>query len=175
VKARFTAIRAGLIASQGPAGRRFSMGLVLAIDGPGSIHWRTTPSLGLRVGVGITSWLTIEGGASLPLQDLPLDEAELYLGGTIHPAFSLNRPMLVLNASYVATHEAAWTHGLSFGAGAEIALRSGVSFRASTELLRFEGTMAPDPLPTDYPFFVLFGAPITLSLPRISLTVAYAF
>ncbi len=175
VNARYTAIRAGLTASQGPAGRRFSMGLVLVIDGPGSIRWRTTPSLGLRVGAGITPWLTIEGGGSIPLRGLPLGEGELYLGGTIHPTFGLNRPMVVLNASYVATHQAAWTHGLSFSVGAEIALRSGVSFRASTELLRLEGTGAPDPQPTDYLSFTLFGAPITLSFPRISLAVAYAF
>lgn len=175
VKGRLSAIRAGLIASQGPSGRRFSMGLVLGIAGPGSIHWRNAPLLGLRLGAGITSWLTVEGGALLPLRDLPLDGAELYLGGTFLPAFGLNRPMVVLNASYVAAHEAAWTHGLSCSAGAEIAFRTGVSLRVAIEVLRLEGTVPPDPLPADYPSIVLFGMPVTFSLPRMSLTVAYAF
>ena len=175
VKNRLSTISAELIASQGPSGRRFSMGLVLGVDGPGSIHWRNTPSLGLRLGAGITSWLTVEGGVQLPLRDLPSDGAELYLGGTFRPEFGLNRPMVVLNASYVATHEAAWTHGLSCSAGAEIAFRTGISLRVAIEMLRLEGTVPPDPLPTDYPSIVLFGMPVTFSLPRMSLTVAYAF
>jgi hypothetical protein len=175
VKGRFTALRSEVLASQGPAGRRFSMGLVLGADGPGGIHWRNTVLIGLRLGVGIITWLAVEGGVSIPLLGVPLDETELYLGGTFRPAFVLNRPMLVLNASYVATRQGTWTHGLSLGGGAEIAFRSGVSLRVSTELLRVDGTEAPDPDSTDYPFFSLFGAPVTLSLPRMSLSVTYSF
>jgi hypothetical protein len=175
VAARFEAIRADLLTAQGPTGRRFSLGFVLGAEGPGGIHWRNVPSFGLRLGAGVLQWLTIEAGALLPVQESPLDEVELYLGGTMRSAFVLNRPMLVLNASYVAVHEGGWSHGLSLGAGAEIAMRSGVSFRCSVELLRIEGAEPPDPDPTDFPSFSLFGAPVTLSLPRISLSVAYSF
>jgi hypothetical protein len=175
VQDRFTTIRADLIASQGPAGRRFSMGAVFAFEGPGGIHWRNVPLFGLRLGAGILPWLSIEGGVSLPVQESPLDEVELYLGGTIRPVFALNRPMLVLNASYVATHQNDWTHGLSFGGGAEIVLRSGVFIRGTAELLRVDGTAPSDLDSGDYPFISLFGMPITFSLPRITVSVAYSF
>jgi hypothetical protein len=175
VKDRFTAILADLLAAQGPSGRRFSMGFVLGAEGPGGIHWRSVPIFGIRLGVGVLSWLSIEAGVSLPVQESPLDEVELYLGGTFRPNFNLNRPLLVLNASYIATYQGDWSHGLGFGAGAEIALRSGVCFRGIAELLRIDGTEAPNPDATDYPFFMLFGAPVTFSLPRISLSVAYVF
>jgi hypothetical protein len=175
VESRFTEIRAGLIASQGPMGRRFAVGAILAGEGPGGIHWRNVPLFGIRLAVGILQWLSIEGGASLPIQGLPLDEAEVYLGGTFRPAFAFNRPMLAMNASYVATHRNAWTHGLSLGGGAEIALRAGVSFRAMMELLRLEGSAAPDPDAGDFPSFPLFGGTLTLSLPRLTLSAAYAF
>ena len=175
VKDRLAAINADLLESQGPSGRRFSVGIVFAAEGPGGIHWRNTPLFCIRLGVGILPWLTLEAGVSLPVQEPPADEAELYFGGTFRHVFILNRPMLVLNASYVATHQGTWTHGLSLGAGAEIALKSGVSFRGMAELLRVDGTEAPDPDPGDYPFISLFGAPITFSLPRILLSVAYSF
>ena len=175
VAARFASIRADLLAAQGPTGRRFSLGFVLGAEGPGGIHWRNVPSFGFRLGAGVLSWLTVEAGALLPLQETPLDEVELYLGSTFRPDFVLGRPMLVLNASYVVVHQGGWSHGLSLGAGAEIALRSGVSFRGFAELLRIEGAEPPDPDSTDFPSISLFGAPITLSLPRLSLSVAYSF
>jgi hypothetical protein len=133
------------------------------------------PLFGIRLGVGVLPWLSLEAGASLPVQDPPVDEAELWIGAVFRPAFVLNRPLLVLNASYAATHQGAWSHGLTLGAGAEIVLRSGVSFRGTAELLRIEGTEPPDPDPTDYPFISLFGTPVTLGLPRVSLSVAYSF
>ena len=172
---RFARIRADLVASQGPSGRRFTAGAVVTLEGPGGIHWRNEPLFGIRLATGIMPWLSIEGGASFPVQDPPFDDVELYLGGTFRPAFALNRPMLVLNASFVATNQAGWTHGVSLGAGAEIALRAGVSFRAMAELLRVEGTDAPEPDAGDYPFISLFGAPLTFSLPRITLSAAWSF
>jgi hypothetical protein len=175
VKSRFTAIRADVLAAQGPAGRRFSLGAVFAMEGPGGIHWRNVPLFGIWLGAGVLNWLSIEAGVSLPVHEPLLDEVELYLGVTFRSAFTLNRPLLVLNASYVATYQDDWSHGLAFGAGAEIALRSGVCFRGIAELLRIDGTEAPDPDAADYPFFMLFGAPVTFSLPRISLSVAYSF
>jgi hypothetical protein len=175
VEARFAAIRAGLLSAQGPSGRRFSLGFVLGAEGPGGTHWRNVPLFGIRLGAGVLPWLSIEGGASLPIQDTPVDEGELWLGAVFRPVFTLRRPLLVLCASYVAARQGGWSHGLVLGAGAEIALRSGVSFRSSVELLRIEGVEPPDPATTDYPSFSLFGAPVTLSLPRISLSAAYSF
>lgn len=175
VHVRLIAIRAVVIGSQGPTGRRFSVGAVVAAEGPAGIHWRNQPLFGVRLGAGILPWLTLEAGALLPIQEPPYDELELYLGGTFRPAFVLNRPMVVLNASYAAVQQGAWSHGLSLGVGTEIAFRSGVALRASAELLRIEGTEAPEPETTDYPFFVLFGMPVTLSLPRLTLSVAYTF
>jgi hypothetical protein len=172
---RFAEQHAALISAQGPVGRRFSIGLVLAAEGPGGIHWRNVPLVGLRAGVGVLPWLTIEGSVSLPVQELPFDEGELRLGAAFRPAFVLNRTMLVLDAAYAATRQGGWSHGVSFGAGAEVALDFGLSVRLDAELLRIEGTEAPDPDPGDFPSLVLFGAPITLSLPRISLSVAYSF
>jgi hypothetical protein len=173
--ARFAAIRADLLESQGPSRRRFSVGFVLGVEGPGGIHWRNVPVFGLRFGAGILPWLSAEAGASLPVQETPLDDAELHVGCVVRPVFVLNRPMLALEASYVATHHTTWSHGLRLGGGMEIMLRSGVLFRGSTELLRIEGGAAPDPDAGDFPSFSVFGAPITLSMPRISLSVAYAF
>lgn len=172
---RFAERRVALMAAQGPAGRRFSFGLVLAAEGPGGIHWRNVPLVGARFGIGVLPWLTIEGSALLLPQEPPLDEGELRLGAVFRPAFYLNRPMLVLDASYVATHQGVWTHGLSLGAGAEVALDFGLSVRLGAELLRIDGAESPDPDPGAYPSLVLFGVPITLSLPRISLSVAYSF
>ena len=175
VQTRLKAIRAVVIGSQGPTGRRFSVGAVAAAEGPAGIHWRNQPLFGVRLGVGVLSWLTLEAGALLPFQEPPYDELELYLGGTFRPAFVLNRPMVVLNASYAAVQQGAWSHGLSLGAGTEIAFRSGVAIRASAELLRIEGTAAPEPESTDYPFVLLFGMPVTFSMPRLALSVAYTF
>jgi hypothetical protein len=175
VVGRFTEIRADLLAAQGPAGRRFSVALVLGVEGPGGIHWRNVPVFGIRFGAGILEWLSVEAGASLPGQELPLDEAELHLGCVFRPVFVLNRPMLVGEASYVATHQGGWSHGLRLEAGMEVALRSGVRLRGTAELLRIEGAAAPGPGETDFPSFTLLGAPVTISLPRISLSAAYAF
>jgi hypothetical protein len=172
---RFTEQRATLIAAQGPAGRRFSFGLVLAAEGPGGIHWRNVPLVGVRLGIGVLPWLTIEGSALLMPKEPPLDEGELRIGAAFRPAFVLNRPMLVLDASYVATRQDGWTHGVTFGAGAEVALDFGLSVRLDAELIRIEGTEAPDPDAGAYPVLVLFGAPIIFSLPRISLSVSYSF
>jgi hypothetical protein len=120
-------------------------------------------------------WLSVEGGGALPVQASPVDEAELFFGCAVRPAFVLNRPMLVLNASYVASHKDVWTHGLSLGAGAEIALRAGVAFRLMAELLRVEAADAPDPGAGDFPSISAFGVPFTFSIPRLSLSAAYAF
>ena len=89
---RFTEQRAALFAAQGPAGRRFSIGLVLSAEGPGGIHWRNTPLVGLRLGVGIVPWLAIEAGASLPVQEPPVDEGELWIGAIYRPAFAPQSP-----------------------------------------------------------------------------------
>jgi hypothetical protein len=175
VQARLAAVRAVVIGSQGPTGRRFSVGAVVAAEGSAGIHWRNQPLFGVRLGVGVLPWLSIEAGALLPIQGPPLDELELYLGGTFRPVFVLNRPMVVLNVFYAAVQQGSWSHGLSLGVGAEIAFRSGVALRASAELLRIEGTEAPEPESTDYPFFMLFGMPVTLSLPRLTLSVACTF
>ena len=175
VKVRLEAIRTAVVESQGPTGRRFSVGAVVAAEGPGGIHWRNQPLFGVRLGVGILPWFSLEAGALLPLQGPPPDELELYLGGTFRPVFVLNRPMAVLNASYAAVQQGAWSHGLSLGAGVEIAFRTGVALRASAELLRIEGTEAPEPEATDYPFILLFGMPVTFSMPRMTLSVAYTF
>jgi hypothetical protein len=172
---RFAERRAALIAAQGPAGRRFSFGLVFAAEGPGGIHWRNVPLVGARLGIGLLPWLTIEGSALLLPQEPPLDEGELRLGAAYRPAFVLNRPLLVLDASYVATYQGGWTHGVSLGAGTEVAFDFGLAVRLDAELLRIEGTEPPGPDPDAYPSFLLFGAPITFSLPRISLSVAYSF
>jgi len=175
VAGRFAAIRADALARQGPSRRRFSIGMTLGAEGPGGIHWRNVPFFGMRLGASILPWLFVEAGASLPVQELPLDEAELQLGCAFRPTFALNRPMFVAGASYVATHRIGWSHGLRLSAGMEVALRSAIVFRGSAELLRIEGVAAPDPDAGEYPSFILFGAPITLSLPRICLSVAYAF
>lgn len=175
VQERFTKIRAGMLVTRGPAGRRFSVALALAADGAGAVVWRNSAFVGFRLGAAITSWLALEGGVNLPLLDSELDDAELYLGATARSAFVLNRPMLVLTASYVAAHASSWIHGVALSAGAEIALRSGVSFRFSTDVLRIIGAPAPDPDPADFATVTLFGAPMTLSLPRIALAVAYSF
>jgi hypothetical protein len=175
VEDRFARLRSELVAAQGPAGRRFAVAAVVAMEGPGGIHWRNVPLFGIRLAAGILPWLSVEGGASLPVQASPIDEGELFLGGAIRPAFALNQPMLVLNASYVAAHHDAWTHGLSLGAGAEIALRAGVSFRLMAELLRVEAADAPDPGDGDFPSISAFGVPFTFSLPRFALSAAYAF
>jgi hypothetical protein len=129
----------------------------------------------LRFGVGIVPWLGLEAGASLPVQELPLDEGELWLGAVYRPEFVLKRLMPVVSASYVATHAGAWTHGLRVDLGAEFTFASGFSLRGGAELLRLEGVDAPDPDPGDYPSLVLFGSPIIFSLPRISLSAAYSF
>jgi len=175
VAGRFAAIRADLLARQGPSRRRFSIGMMLGVEGPGGIHWRNAPFFGIRFGASILPWLSVQVGASLPIQELPLDEAELQFGCAFRPTFVLNRPMLVADASYVATHQVGWSHGLRLAAGMEVALRSGMLFRGSAELLRIEGAAPPDPGSGDFPSFSLFGAPVTFSLPRICLSVAYAF
>ena len=175
VQVRLEAVRTAVIGSQGPTGRRFSVGAVVAAEGPAGIHWRNQPLFGVRLGVGILPWLTLEAGALLPGQEPPYDELEMYLGGTFRPVFALNRPMVVLNASYAAVQQGAWSHGLSLGVGAEIAFRSGVAIRASAELLRIEGTEAPEPASTDYPFILLFGMPVTFSIPRMTISAAYTF
>lgn len=175
VQERFTKIRAEILAAQGPAGRRFSLALVMAADGAGAVLWRNAAFVGFRFGANITSWLALEGGVNLPLLDSELDDAELHLGATARSAFVLNRPMLVLTVSYVAAHEVDWFHGVALSGGAEIALWSGVSFRCSAEVLRLIGAPAPDPAPANFATVTLFGAPITLSLPRITLAVAYSF
>jgi hypothetical protein len=59
--------------------------------------------------------------------------------------------------------------------GAELAFPSGFSLRGAAEMVRIAGVNAPDPDPGDYPALVLFGAPITFSMPRLSLSAAYAF
>lgn len=175
VEGRFAALRGEILVRQGPSRRRFSIGATLGVEGPGGIHWRNVPFFGMRFGASILPWLSLEAGASLPLQALPLDEAELQLGCAFRPAFVLNRPMLVADAAYVATHQAGWSHGLRLSAGMEVALRSGIVFRGSAEILRIEGAAAPDPDTGDYPSFSLFGAPITLGLPRICLSAVWTF
>ena len=175
VEDRFARLRAELVAAQGVTGRRFSFAAVVAMEGPGGLHWRSVPLFGIRFAAGILPWLSVEGGASLPVQASPIDEIELFFGGAFRPAFALNRPMLVLSASYVAAHRDAWTHGLSLGAGAEIALRAGVSFRLSAELLRVEAANSPDPDAGDFPSISAFGVPFTFSLPRLTLSAVYAF
>jgi hypothetical protein len=148
---RFAERRAALIAAQGPTGRRFSFGLVFTAEGPGGIHWRNVPLVGVRAGVGVLPWLTIEGSALLLPQEPPLEEGELRLGAAFRPAFTLNRPMLVLDVSYVATHQGGWTHGVSLGAGTEMAFDFGLAVRLDAELLRIDGTDAPDPDAGDHP------------------------
>jgi hypothetical protein len=170
---RLAEIRAGLLAAQGPTGRRYSIAFVLGIEGPGGIHWRSVPVFGVRVGAGVLPWLSIESGLSLPVQPPLLDEFECQLGCVVQPVFVLNRPMLIASASYVLTRAEGWSHGLRVEAGVEMALQSGVHLRAAAELLRIDGAAAPDPDETDFPSFTLFGAPVTIGLPRISISAAY--
>jgi hypothetical protein len=175
VKARFAEIRAEMLASKGPTGRRFSVGPVLSLAGPAGLHWRDRPILGLQIGAGILPWLSVEGSAAWPVQAAPSDEVQLSLAGIVRPAFALGRPMLVLDFAYVAVRELAWTYGVSFSLGAEVATRSGLGLRVAAELLRIEGAAAPDPEPGDYPVIVLFGQPLTIGLPGIALSAVYAF
>jgi hypothetical protein len=109
------------------------------------------------------------------VQELPLDDGELWIGVVYRPEFALERLMPVLSASYVATRAGAWTHGLRVDLAAELTFASGFSLRGGAELIRIDGVDAPDPDPGDYPSLVLFGAPITFSLPRISLSAAFSF
>lgn len=175
VQVRFAKIRTEMLEATGPGGRRFSVALVMAADGAGAVVWRKSAFVGFRIGANIAPWLALEGGVNLPLRDPEPDDAELYLGATARSAFALNRPMLVLSVSYVAAHSAEWYHGAAVSAGSEIALRSGVAFRFSADVLRITGASAPDPEPADFAMVTLFGAPITFSLPRITLAAAYSF
>jgi hypothetical protein len=175
VKDRFAVIRSELLAAQGPTGRKFSVGPIVSLAGPGALHWNGQPLFGLQIGVGVLPWLSVEGSVGWPVQAPPYDEMQFTLGGIIRPVFALNRPMTVLNLAFVAAQESSWTYGMSFSAGAEVALRSGLTFRVAAELLRIEGTVAPDPEPADYPVIVLFGQTITLALPGVTLSAVYAF
>lgn len=174
VAERLAARRKAFLAAKGPTGRRFSVGLVAAVEGPGGISWRNAPLLGARIGVGLLPWLAIEAGGFLLLQEPPLDGGEVWIGTAFHPTVALHRLVPVFAASYVATRADTWVHGVTLAAGGEAAFASGWSLRGMAEILRADGIRYADPEP-DYPSFTLFGTDITFTFPRLALAVAYSF
>jgi hypothetical protein len=64
VKSRFLAIRAEMLASKGPIGRKFSAGPVVSLAEPGGLQWHDQTLFDLQIGVDLLPWLSVEGSVA---------------------------------------------------------------------------------------------------------------